>query len=402
MKNYSKKIIIFTLLIILLNINLCYVYGNNELTNITAEAVYLIDNKTNKVLYSKNENKKIYPASTTKILTAILAIENSNLDDKVSASYDAVMSIEDGYSTANINIEEELTVEQLLQVLLVYSANDAANILAEHVGGSIESFVAMMNTKLNELSLENSHFTNVYGKHDENHYTTAHDLAYLFKYCLNNETFRKIAGSASCAIPNTNKSASRLYKSTNELLNPNSPNYYPFLTAGKTGYTSQAKECLVSSAYKNNLELIGVVLGSSDRFIDTKNLYDYAFSNFELKNIVNENDIAKQIEVSNGTKNTKDLDLLVKETIPALVKCNENLDLKTHVNLNDNITAPIFENDILGTVTYETNGISYTTDLLASHNVEESKIIQYTFYIAFVVFIIIFVHTIVHLKKRKR
>lgn len=400
MKKYLKIIIIFNIMIILSN--LCYVYGNNEISNISAEGVYLIDNRTNKVLYSKNENKKLYPASTTKILTAILTIENANLDEKVSASYNSVMSIEEGYSSANINVEEELTIEQLLQVLLVHSANDAANILAEHVGGSIESFVSMMNTKLHELGLENSHFTNTYGKHDEKHYTTARDLAYLFKYCLNNDTFRKIAGSASCAIPKTNKSANRLYKSTNELLNPNSSNYYPFLTAGKTGYTSQAKECLVSSAYKNDIELICVTMGSSNRFSDTKNLYDYAFSNYELKNIVNENDVAKQIEISNATKSTKDLDLLVKETIPALIKTNENLDIKTNVNLKDNITAPISENDIIGTVTYEVNGISYSTDLLASHNVEESKIIEYTFYVALAVFIIIFIHTIIRFKIRKR
>lgn len=399
MKKYLRIITFFTIIIFS---NLCYVYGNNEIANISAEGVYLIDNKTNKVLYSKNENKKLYPASTTKILTAILTIENTNLDEKVSASYDSVMSIGEGYSSANINVEEELTVEQLLQVLIVHSANDAANVLAEHVGGSIDSFVSMMNTKLHELGLENSHFTNTYGKHDPNHYTTAHDLAFLFKYCMKNDTFRKIAGSASCAIPKTNKSANRLYKSTNELLNPNSSNYYPFLTAGKTGYTSQAKECLVSSAYKNDMELICVTLGSSNRFSDTKNLYDYAFSNYELKNISNENDIAMQIEVSNATRNTKDLDLLVKETIHALVKINEELDIKTNVNLNDNITAPISENDIIGTITYEVNGISYTTDLLASHSVEKSKMIQYVFYVSLVIFIIIFIHTILYIKKRKR
>lgn len=402
MKNYYKKIVSLSLILIIMIFNICYVYGNNEINNLSAEAIYLIDNRTNKVLYSKNENKKIYPASTTKILTAILAIENSNLDEKVTASFDSVISIKDGYSIANIMVEEELTVEQLLQVLLVYSANDAANILAEHIGGSIESFVSMMNTKLHELNLEDSHFNNAYGKHDENHYTTAHDLAYLFKYCLNNETFRKIAGSASCAIPSTNKSTNRLYQSTNDLLNPNSPNYYPYVTAGKTGFTTPAKECLVSSAYKNNLELICVVLGSDNRFSDTKNLYDYAFSNFELKNIAKENDFANQIEVSNATKTTKDLDLLVKETIPALVKSKETLDIKTDINLKDNITAPISENDILGTITYEVDGISYTTDLLASHKVDKSKNIEYIFYIALSFFIIIFLYTILTLKKRKK
>lgn len=402
MKTIWKKILIINLALFILISNLYFVHGNDGLPETSAGSVFIIDNRTNKVLYSKNENEKMYPASTTKILTAILTLENSNLDDVVTASYDAVMSIPDGYSTANIQIGEQLTVEQLLQMLLVHSANDAANILAEYVGGSVDSFVSMMNTKLNELGLDNSHFTNTYGKHDDNHYTTAHDLAYLFKYCLNNETFRKIAGSASCAIPDTNESQSRLYTSTNELLNPNSKNYYKYLTAGKTGYTSEAKECLVSSAYKNNLELICVILGSSNRFNDTRNLYEYGFSNYEIKNVVNENDIATQIDVSNATKDTKRLDLLVKETIPALVKSGEtNIDLNSEVHLNDNISAPITENETLGTITYKIDGIEYTTDLIASHSVEKSKILGYILYIGIAIIILFLVHEIFNLKRNR-
>ena len=184
---------------------------NNTTTEptISAQSAYLIDNRTNKVLFQKDSDKKMYPASTTKILTAILTLENCNVDDSVTASFDAVNSIPDGYSTASIQVGETLTVEQLLEVLLIHSANDAANILAEHVGGSIDSFVAMMNTKANELGLNGSHFTNAYGKHDDNHYTTAHDLAVLMKYCLKNDTFRKISGKASCAIPATNMSGNK-------------------------------------------------------------------------------------------------------------------------------------------------------------------------------------------------
>ncbi len=220
-----------------------------------------MDNKTQKILFSKNENEKMYPASTTKIVTAILTLENCNLDDIVTVSYDAVMSIPDGYSSASLQIGETLTVEQLLQLLLVHSANDAANVLAEHIGGSVESFVSMMNTKINELQLSNTHFTNTFGKHDDNHYTTAKDLATIMQYCIKNETFRKIAGSASCAIPATNKYGTRKYNSTNELIIPNSKYYYPILTCGKTGFTSQAGDCLVSCSYKDDLELICVILG---------------------------------------------------------------------------------------------------------------------------------------------
>lgn len=405
MKTNQKKILTTIIILILLIFNFSSVFAENDNLNLSAGATILIDNKTNKILYSKNENEKMYPASTTKIMTAILTIENCKLDDVVTASYDSVMSIPDGFSSANIKIGEQLTVEQLLQMLLVHSANDAANILAEHIGGSIDSFVSMMNTKLHELNLQNSHFTNSYGKHDESHYTTAHDLAFLMQYCLKNDTFRKIAGSASCAIPATNKSSSRLYNSTNELLISNNSSYYKYLTSGKTGYTSQAKECLVSSAYKDNLELIGVVLGSSNRFGETKKLYEYGFSNYLIKNIVNQNDIATQIEVSNGTEDTRNVELILKDSIQALITVQEqNSKFEPEIILNNKISAPITENDVLGQIKYRIGGVEYTADLIASHNVERSVFLNYLLYlgITFIALFICYEFLFSHKKKRKK
>ena len=160
----SKKLyipIITTILILLFNISIVFADSTTP-PAISSEAAFLIDNNTNLVLYNKNENQKMYPASTTKIMTAILSLENCKLDDVVTVSYDAAMSIPQGYSTAYLQVGEQLTVEQLLELLLVHSANDAANVLAEHVGGSIDSFVSMMNTKVDELDLTDTHFTNAY------------------------------------------------------------------------------------------------------------------------------------------------------------------------------------------------------------------------------------------------
>lgn len=402
MKN--KKLISILFLIFLILFPFAYVSSADEVSNlssISAETCILIDNRTNKILYSKEENKKMYPASTTKILTAIIVLENSNLDDVVTASYDAIMSIPEGYSTANIQIGEQFTIEQLLELLLVPSANDAANVLAEYIGGSTDSFVSMMNTKINELGLTNTHFTNVYGLHDENHYTTAYDLAFMMKYCLKNDTFRKIAGKASCAIPATNKYGTRSYNSTNELLIPSSPNYYQYLTAGKTGYTSKANGCLVSSAYKDNLELICVVLGSDNRFSDTKTLYEYAYSNYSIKNIVNENDIITTTKISNATKSTQDLDLIISETISALVDNNEDIsNITPEITLNENISAPIEEGAVLGKVKYTVNGVSYTTDLIASHYVEKSKLAIYVLYFSMILIAIILAYMIFFHKKK--
>ena len=264
-----------------------------------------------------------------------------------------------------------------MQLLLVHSANDAANVLAEYIGGSTDSFVSMMNTKLNELGLVNTHFTNTYGLQDENHYTTAKDLAFLMKYCLQNETFRKISGQASCAIPATNMWGPRKYASTNELLIAGNENYYQYVFSGKTGFTSQAKYCLVTAAYNNDLELICVVLGNDDRFNVTRLLYDYAFSNYELKNVINENDIVTNINVEGASNDTKNLNLLISEDIPALVDKNSDEELIPIIQLNDNISAPIYKGEILGKVTYSINGVDYTTDLIAAHDVKKSNVIIY-------------------------
>lgn len=371
--------------------------------SISADASIVIDNKTNKILYSKNENKKMYPASTTKILTAILVIENSNLDDLVTASYDAIMSIPDGYSIANIQIGEQLTVEQLLELLLVHSANDAANVLSEFIGGSTDSFVSMMNNRINELGLSNSHFTNVYGMHNENHYTTAHDLAIIMKYCLKNDTFRKISGQASCSIPSTNKYGTRTYNSTNELLIPNSSSYYKYLTTGKTGFTSQAKECLVSSAYKDDLELIGVVLGSNNRFSDTRAIYDFAYSNYSIKIIANEGDIASNITISNATKETESLNLLLDESIPVLISNSQDIsEISPEIILNDNISAPIEEGSILGKIKYTVAGVTYSTNIIAEHNVEKSKLPIYILYLSIAFIFIIICFILIYKKNSKK
>lgn len=411
--NFKESIILF-LIIILLQFNASFNFTSSfavetfEKPNLVSQAAILMDTKTEKILYSKNENKKMYPASTTKIVTAILTLENCNLDEVVTVSYDTVMSIPDGYSSAFLQIGEQLTVEQLLQLLLVHSANDAANCLAEYVGGSIESFVSMMNTKVHEIGLSNTHFTNSFGMHDDNHYTTAQDLASIMKYCIKNENFRKLAGSASCAIPATNKYITRKYASTNELIIPNNSNYYSYLTSGKTGYTSQAGDCLVSSSYKDGLELICVILGGkmvngvSTRFSETKDLYQYGYDNYSIRTLLNANDVVTQIEVSNGTKDTKNLDLLSSSSINVLLENTIAEDeLIYEINLKKDIEAPIDQDDNLGSVSYTIDGIEYKADLIASHSVKKSKLLNYIFEIAICFFILSLTYKIISHKNHK-
>lgn len=400
----NRLLIILTFVILIIFLNTYFNISNaSDAPSIDTGSVYLIDSRTTRPLYSKNENTRMFPASTTKIMTAILTLENcSNLDDVTTASYEAVSSIPEGYSIADIQVGEQLTIRQLLELLLVHSANDAANVLAEYVGGSISSFVSMMNTKLNELGLNNTHFTNAYGLHEDDHYSTAYDLAFLMRYCLENETFRKISGQASCAIPATNMWGPRKYDSTNKLLIAGDEYYYQYVFSGKTGFTSQAKHCLVTAAYNNDLELICVVLGNDDRFNITKSLYEYAFSNYALENVINENDIVTNITVNNASYNTRNLDLLISETIPALVNVNDNLNLTPIIDLNDNISAPISKGDILGKVTYQINGVNYTTKLIASHDVEELNIVIYlSIGLLFIILISIIWIIIIKIRKNK-
>ena len=411
MKIKFKKIIITLLLAFMVLANFNFVFSANtaekqnkktDLPFISADAFIVLDNKTNKILYNKNETKKMYPASTTKILTALLTLENCELDDIVTANYNAISVIPEGYSTANIQANEKLTVEQLLNLLLIPSANDAANVLAEHVGGSIDNFISMMNKKLEELGLKNSHFTNAFGMHDDDHYTTAEDLAKIMQYCLKYDHFKEIASKAKCTIPATNKSAARTYTSTNELILPNYKNYYEYITAGKTGTTTQAKQCLVTSAFRDDLELICVILGSEKRFVDAKNLYEYTYSNYSIKNIVNEKDSVTSIEVEGATSETKNLDLLVNETIPVLINNSTSIsEIEPNIKLNEKISAPIEEGTVLGTVTYKVEGVEYTSNLVASHFVEKSKLLLYVL-IAVVAIIFLFILCMIIAKNKKR
>ena len=400
-----KKILLILIFIFFIigGINFSFADEQNNVPSINAASAILIDNRTNKVLYSKNEDTKMFPASTTKIMTAIITLENCSLDEQATASFDAV-NIPEGYATADIKIGETFTVEQLLEMLLVHSANDAANVLAEHVGGSLESFVSIMNTKANELGLTNTHFTNAYGLQDDNHYTTARDLATIMKYCLQNEDFRRICGLASCAIPATNMSEPRTYASTNQLVIAGNSNYYPYVTTGKTGFTSDAKHCLVSSAYNNDLELICVVLGSEDNFGDTRAIYNYAYSTYSIKDIVKENDTVTTISVKNASYNTKNLDLVVSEDIPALVSNSVDINsIEPQISLKENIEAPIEKGSVLGRVTYSVEGVNYTTDLIAFSNVEKTRLPIYIFMgiIILVILLIVLITIIIRNKRNK-
>lgn len=379
--------------------------SDNKIQNLSiySDAAILMDSKTGKILYEKNSNEKKYPASTTKILTAIIAIENCNLSDTISASYNAIMSIPSGYSIAEIKENEVLTVEQLLNVFLIHSANEAGYILAEHISGSISNFADLMNQKALEIGCTDTHFTNPSGIQDENHYSTAHDMALIAQYCMKNETFRQIVCKTSYTLEPTDKTPEeRYFVTTNDLLKTSSEYYYPYCIGIKTGYTSKAKNCLISASQKDGLELITVVLGAeftengkSARNTDTINLFNYGFENYKYQEILSKNSVIKNVTVKNATKETKELPIITENSITSLLPNNIDFNsLEPIISINENIEAPISEGTVIGSIKYNIDGIEYSTNLCAEHSVEKFDLILLIGQISAVIIILIIIYKI--------
>lgn len=416
MKN--KKIIIFIFILsFVISIFSTTSFAGNVDINTYSPHCLLMESSTGKIIYEKDAYEKVYPASTTKIMTAILTLENCNLTDIATASHEAIYSVPVGYSHAYLKEGEELTIEQLLNVLLIPSANDAANVLAEHIAGSVSSFATMMNTKALEIGCKNTHFVNANGIHNENHYTTAYDLALIGRYAMQNDTFRKIVSTTKYTLPATNKFSepTRYFKTTNELLIPDDRDsvdnyYYKYTTGIKTGYTNAAGNCIVASAKKDDIEYIVVILGAeklenglSERFLDCKTLFDYAFENYKTYTINEENSILKQVDVSNASLATRHLDLVVQDTITLLLKKDTNIsNITPKIELSSNLEAPIQKNSVVGTITYDVDGNTYTSNLLAGKDVEESNFFTTFLTILSILFVLFLLNKLMKTNKKKK
>ena len=350
----------------------------------------------------------MYPASTTKIMTAILALEKCQLYDETTVSQKAVSSVPSGYTNARLVPGEKMTIENLLYGLMLNSANEAANVIAEHISGSIEEFAILMNQKAEELGCKNTHFLNANGMHNENHYTTAEDLAIIAKYCMENETFRTIVSTLKYPLPRTDKfKEERIMVNTNALIDPKSKYYYEYAIGVKTGFTTQAGNCLVSCAKKDGIELICVTLkagstttSTSYRFEDNKKLLEYGFENFSTQTIIEKDTLLKNIEISNATKKTRKVNLLTKESISDFI--NNSVDISNidpTIQLKENIKAPIYAGDTLGTVTYTLLDKTYTTDLIAETSAYEAP--NFTSYVLIIGLILLVISIILMPKKRK-
>lgn len=374
--------------------------------SITAPNLLLAETKTGKILYERNSDERIYPASLTKLMTAILVVENCELDEIVTVSDNAVNSVPSGYVNANLQVGEQLTVEDLLYVMLIPSANDAANALAEHVGGNIESFSSMMNTRAKELGCTGSNFTNPSGLHQEEHYTTAKDLFLISQKAVENSIIKKIIGTTTYSLPSTNKytKETRIFTTTNYMIKKDLTKYYcDYCIGAKTGYTGDAKNCVVEFAKKDGIELTAIVMGENSKvkgqkFLDAKEMFEYVFENYKIKELAKQNEEYKTVRVINGTKDTNQLEVLYKNSVNILIENNSEKEVETKVEYT-NLKAPIQKGNVVGKVIYEYDGITYETELVANSNVEESRTLSNLIKIILVMFII---YIIYNLKKSNK
>lgn len=253
---------------------------------ISAKAGIVMEVSTGTILAEKNIHEQHYPASTTKLMTALLALENCSLNEIVTFSHDAIFNVEG--SSVGIRVGEKITMEDCLYALMLESANEVAYAIAEHIAGSMPAFVTMMNKRAKELGCTNTHFNNPHGLFDKKHYSSAYDLALISKEVLKNPIFRQITSTKMYTIPKTNKSKKPRPINTHNQMLPLRPHAYEGCFGGKTGYTQKARYNLATFAKKDGMELISIIMCEnqmSDQYIDTPKLLDFGFKNFTLHDI---------------------------------------------------------------------------------------------------------------------
>ncbi|WP_295745501.1 D-alanyl-D-alanine carboxypeptidase family protein [uncultured Oscillibacter sp.] len=360
--------------------------------DIQCKAALLVDAHTGAVVYAKNEHQELYPASLTKIMTCLLTLEaidkgKLSMNQAVTATATALEGLPSDGSTAGIQAGEVMTVEHLLYCMMVVSANEASQILAETISGSVAAFVGEMNAKAEALGCKNTHFVNPHGIHDSQHYTSAWDMYLIAREAMKHEQLMTICDTPTVVIPATNTSPARTLRTTNYLIGSWYTRGYLNGDAHgiKTGSTSQAGHCLVSTATRGTRSFTSVVLGG-DRaelenneirtysFYDTNQLFNWAFDNFTYQTLLREDDMVLDVAVSLSEADhvvvhpRNDVEVLLPNDISP-----ETMEREVTLKA-DPVEAPVTAGDVLGTMVLSYNGEEYASvDLLALNGVEASR-----------------------------
>lgn len=383
------------LLAVLLSLPLPAFAAQEDLDLFCTHAV-LLDANHGDILYDKGASERAYPASTTKLMTALLvseAIDYGQLtpDTQIAAGDTAYQGLTSDSSTANIKTGEVLTVEELMYCLMLPSANEAANILAVAVDGTIEDFVAHMNRRAGELGCKGTHFTNPHGMHDEEHYTTAYDLALTMEACLDHDLFREVVKTPKHVVPATNMSGEREIYNTNGLVSSWQYGGYVYdkCIGGKTGSTSLAGRCLVAAAEDGDERLISVILGSGPidvpgydkqrqgQFVESERLLEYGFNNFHRVTITKDNEPVAKVKVT-MSRQADEVNVKAQGSITCTLPISMDLDdiECSPVLFAQEVEAPVEAGQVMGTMTLSYNGEVYgTLDLVAVTSVEKSDLL---------------------------
>ncbi len=347
------------------------------------ETAVLIDAYSGNILFGVREDKRMYPASTTKIMTSIVAFEaiergEASKDDMIQITEAMLADADIDGSNIALKVGEFMSLHNLIKGMLIASGNDAASAIAFHIGGDKTQFVDMMNQKATELGLTDTHFKNPDGIHDDNHYTTAADMAKIAYYAMKKFDFRDIVDCAHIKIPPTNLSPERYYINTNGLLS--TMRYLDYAYKGtngiKTGYTGKAGNCLVSSVKRDGMEFIGVLFGGktvTDSHKDSIQMFDWAFESHTFNTPVRKGSMICEIKVRQG-KGSDSIALSAASDATVIVPKDADLEaLEFKPNIPDYIVAPVKADDKIGTVSVMYKGQELAScDLLASTSIERS------------------------------
>ena len=395
----KKSILAFFLIIILSFSLFCLPASAYQLSGfeINAEGVYFASLDTGDVLYTKNADKKLYPASLTKIMTALVLLDNEdNLDGEIITISESAIRSLDGTdsSVGGLIIGEQITARQALYLLLMSSANECANAIAEHYGeGDISKFIDMMNAKAEELEMTGTHYANAHGLHDLEHYTTPHDVYVATLAAMEYEVFKEVVSTTRYKMPATNKQQERTLVTTNYLQDRNnamgSSYYYQYASGVKTGYTDEAGRCLVSTASKNGYNYICVLMKSPVynekggrvrlEFGDSMKLYDWAFDNFEYKTVVEADAPVAEAPVELCWDHDF-VPLALEGGLSAIMPKDADrstVQIKT-LPYKESYDAPIKKGDILGTAEiYYAGELLGTVNLVAGASRESNAVLVF-------------------------
>lgn len=363
------SIILLTFLLSLINGN-SIAYAQDEEPLINTPNVILIDGITGQALYKKNENEKCYPASITKLMTALIAIDALQPDDTLTFSRNAVLSIEFGSSHIGMREGEVITVDQAMHALLLMSANEVANGLAERVSGSIETFSEQMNSRAKELGAINTHFVNQHGLHDEDHYTTPYDMALITKELLTKDYFLTLMKDTTYQIAPTNKvNEIRYLSQQHKMVNPkrDARIFREDVIGGKTGYTNESGHTLVTIAQREDQILIAVIMNASsqDMYSDTNTLLDYGFDAFKSIDI-KASAYEATVPITDQTSIIGEATVNLKAPLTISLKSDQNESIITYkTTITEPLNAFTKQGDVVGIASlYDGENLITTTEVV--------------------------------------